>query len=89
VTNEGENRVDNGLLLRSDVHTLFDHGYLGVHPTKKTLLVSPRLRAEWGNGDEFYQRADSGEPISMPDRIADRPNTDFLTWHADTLFKAS
>lgn len=50
VSVEGENRVDNGLLLRSDVHTLFDRGYLGVHPERKTLLVIPRLRAEWGTG---------------------------------------
>jgi hypothetical protein len=40
VTEEGENRVDNGLLLRSDVHTLFDRGYLGVHPDRNTLPVS-------------------------------------------------
>lgn len=26
----GEHRLDNGLLLRSDVHTMFDRGYLGV-----------------------------------------------------------
>jgi putative restriction endonuclease len=24
----GENQIDNGLLLRSDVHTLYDGGYL-------------------------------------------------------------
>jgi putative restriction endonuclease len=28
VKNGGENRLANGLLLRSDVHTLFDRGYL-------------------------------------------------------------
>jgi putative restriction endonuclease len=89
VTDQGENRIDNGLLLRSDVHTLFDRGYLGVDPAKKTLMVSRRLRAEWGNGEEFYRRAASGEPIAMPARVADRPNAEFLTWHADTLFMAS
>lgn len=26
----GENRLDNGLLLRSDVHRMFDLGYLSV-----------------------------------------------------------
>jgi putative restriction endonuclease len=26
----GEHRLGNGMLLRSDIHTLFDHGYLGV-----------------------------------------------------------
>jgi putative restriction endonuclease len=89
VTLEGENRVDNGLLLRSDVHTLFDRGYLGVHPESRRLLVSARLRADWGNGEEFYQRAQSDEPISVPARGADQPNRDFLTWHADTVFLAS
>ncbi|MDQ2880707.1 MAG: HNH endonuclease [Actinomycetota bacterium] len=89
VTNQGENRVDNGLLLRSDVHALFDRGYLAVHPQKKTLLVSPRLRTEWGNGEDFYRRAGSGETICMPQRNLDQPNADFLAWHADTVFRAS
>jgi putative restriction endonuclease len=86
VTDAGENRVDNGLLLRSDVHTLFDRGYLGVHPERKTLLVSPRLRRDWGNGEEFYQREATHEPISMPLRAADRPHAEFLQWHADTVY---
>jgi putative restriction endonuclease len=86
VTKDGENRVNNGLLLRSDVHTLFDRGYLGVHPEKKTLLVSPRLRADWGSGEEFYQRALSGETIGMPRQRCDQPNEDFLTWHTKEVF---
>jgi putative restriction endonuclease len=89
VTSEGQNRVDNGLLLRSDVHTLFDRGYLSVHPGTRTLLVSPRLRSEWGNGEEFYQRASGGEPITSPVRAGDRPNEEFLSWHADEVFLAS
>lgn len=89
VTKLGENRVDNGLFLRSDVHTLFDHGYLSVHPERRTLLVSPRLRSEWGNGEEFYQRASSGEPVAVPARKANQPNQEFLTWHVDEVFQAS
>jgi putative restriction endonuclease len=80
----GQNRLDNGLLLRSDVHTLFDAGYLGVDP-KLRLMVSPRLRTEFDNGEEFYSRA--GTEIDVPDRRADRPNRNFLEWHADTLFR--
>jgi hypothetical protein len=30
VVEDGEHCLDNGLLLRSDVHTLFDRGYLAV-----------------------------------------------------------
>jgi putative restriction endonuclease len=82
----GEHRLDNGLLLRSDVHTLYDRGYLGVDP-KYRLLVSPRLREEFGNGEQFYARA--GEPIAVPERRSDRPNREFLEWHLDEVFKAA
>jgi putative restriction endonuclease len=88
VANGGENRIDNGLLLRSDVHTLFDRGYLGVDP-KYQLVVSPRLRREFENGEEFYDRARSREPIALPQRRVDRPSREFLEWHLDEVFKAS
>jgi putative restriction endonuclease len=86
VTEGGEHRLDNGLLLRSDVHTLFDRGYLGVDP-KHRLLVSPRLREDFGNGEQFYAKA--GEVIDLPERRADRPQRDYLEWHIDEVFKAS
>ncbi|WP_089154244.1 HNH endonuclease [Micromonospora sp. NBS 11-29] len=82
----GEHRLDNGLLLKSDVHILFDRGYLGVDP-KHRLLVSPRLRSEFGNGDQFYAKA--GSVITLPERRADRPHAEFLEWHLDTVFKAA
>lgn len=86
VTNGGEHRLDNGLLLRSDVHTLFDRGYLGVDPRYR-LQVSPRLRVEFGNGEQFYSRA--GQPIALPARRAHRPQAEFLEWHLGEIFKAS
>ena len=86
VSAQGENRLDNGLLLRSDVHTMFDRGYLGVAPDY-TLHVSPRLRSEFGNGDEFYAR--KGSTIALPRNSADRPNAEFLERHMDSVFKAS
>ena len=80
----GEQRLDNGLLLRSDVHTLFDRGYLGVDP-KYRLLVSPRLRAEFSNGDRFYGKA--GQIIHLPERLIDRPKREFLEWHLNEVFQ--
>ncbi|SCE97413.1 HNH endonuclease [Micromonospora mirobrigensis] len=84
--NGGEHRIDNGLLLKSDVHILFDRGYLAVDP-KYRLLVSPRLRSEFGNGDQFYAKA--GQQIALPARRGDRPNVEFLEWHLDSVFKAA
>ncbi len=83
VARGGEHRLDNGLLLRSDVHTLFDRGYLGVDPRHR-LLVSPRLRADFSNGDQFYAKA--GQVIDLPERRADRPGREFLEWHLDEVF---
>lgn len=44
---------------------------------------------DWGNGEEFYRRAQADIPLALPDRQVDRPNSEFLTWHADTVFMAS
>ncbi len=86
VSQNGENRVDNGLLLRSDVHTMFDRGYLGVSPSFQ-LHVSPRLRSEFGNGEEFYSK--HGSTIALPTSLSDHPNSQFLEWHMDRIYKAS
>lgn len=39
------NKVTNGLLLRADLHTLFDCGLIAVDPAEKKVLVAPALRA--------------------------------------------
>jgi hypothetical protein len=69
VASGGKNRLDNGLLLRSDVHAMFDGGYLGVDPAYR-LRVSPRLRDEFGNGEQFYAQA--GQLIALPEHRIDR-----------------
>jgi predicted restriction endonuclease len=45
----GPNRVDNGLLMRSDLHRLFDHGYITVTPDYR-VEVSPKIRERFENG---------------------------------------
>ncbi|WP_454855266.1 HNH endonuclease [Promicromonospora soli] len=87
VAEDGENRVDNGLLLKSDAHTLFDLGYVGVD-SKYRLHVSPALKRETGNGDFFYSKA--GQTIEvMPTNAADQPDREALEWHMDTRFRAA
>ena len=54
---------------------------LSRHRPKHRLLVSPRLRDEFGNGEQFYALA--GQPITVPERRADQPNREFLEWHLD------
>lgn len=85
VSRGGQHRVDNGLLLRSDVHTMFDLGFLTVDATH-ALRVSPSLRHEFGNGEEFYAR--EGETVSLPTDRRLAPAAEFLEWHGDEVFRA-
>lgn len=83
VAARGRHRVDNGLLLRSDIHTLFDAGYVTVTPDYR-FRVSDRLKRDFDNGEHYYRMA--GSPIWVPKRDEDRPNRDFLRRHADETY---
>lgn len=85
VARQGEHRVDNGLLLRSDIHTLFDRGYVTITPELE-FRASRRLRTEFDNGEEYF--ALQGHDLWLPDRPEDRPSKEFLEWHADEVFQA-
>jgi hypothetical protein len=67
-------RVDNGLLLRSDVHTLFDLGLLWVEPA--TLLI--RLHASLLDSEYGYL---DGRALRMPSKKSDRPKAEHLEAH--------
>lgn len=69
----------NGLLLRSDLHTLFDLGYLTVDPDERRLLVSQRIRQEFDNGRHYY--ALHGSEIRSPIDPAALPSRDNLLYH--------
>ncbi len=84
VTREGPHRVDNGLLLRSDIHTLFDQGYVTVTPEHR-VRVSQRLKADFDNGGPYYPLA--GQRIWLPGRVDDYPSREFLEWHADMVYR--
>ena len=83
VTQGGKHQIDNGLLLRTDVHALFDRGYVTVTPDFK-LRVSRRLKEEFDNGEYYYQF--EGGKLWLPSRPEDRPKPEFLGWHGDTVF---
>jgi putative restriction endonuclease len=84
VTKDGPHRVDNGLLLRSDVHALFDQGYVTVTPDRY-FRVSQRLKRDFDNGEAYYPF--SGNTIWLPGRTEDHPSREFLEWHADTVYR--
>jgi len=83
-TSDGPHDVPNGLLLRADIHRLFDKGYVTVTPDLR-FVVSQRLAKEWENGKIYYER--SGRPIAVPGRKGDRPDPELLRWHNENVFE--
>lgn len=80
----GSHNPSNGLLLRQDVHTLFDRGYLTVSPDFH-VEVSRRLKDEFDNGKEYY--ALQGKAILLPGNLAFRPSTEQLVWHNEHVYR--
>ena len=83
VTEGGTHALSNGLLLRSDIHTLFDRGYVTVEPDL-TICVRDRLRADYDNGKIYYQHDKT--KLWVPPNPAMQPSREQLEWHADTKF---
>jgi len=68
------NHVTNGLLLRGDLHTLFDLGLISIQPDAKVVVVAPALRAmEYG---VFH-----GQSLRLPSNAAEGPSELALREH--------
>lgn len=82
----GPHAVYNGLLLRSDVHRLFDRGYITVTSDYR-IEVSRRLREEFENGRYYYPF--HGQKLHhLPLNPPDHPSRELLIWHNEKVFKA-
>lgn len=80
----GEHKVTNGILLRQDIHTLFDKGYLTITPDLE-IEVSRRIREEFANGRDYYKY--NGQPMHPPQNWIDRPSREYLAWHNEKVYR--
>ncbi|MFJ4141686.1 HNH endonuclease [Pseudomonas sp. NPDC089734] len=72
------NVVSNGLLLRADIHTLFDLGLLWVNPDSLLVELADGLK------QSEYSALDQ-KPLSLPLASSDRPSAKALQSHLDSL----
>jgi putative restriction endonuclease len=80
----GLHESSNGILLRKDIHKLFDLGYVTISPDMR-FDVSKRIREEFENGRHYY--ALHGIEVKAPDDQNKRPNRAALVWHNENRFK--
>jgi putative restriction endonuclease len=80
----GTHAPSNGILLRQDLHTLFDRGYMTVTASHH-IEISPRIKEEFHNGKEYY--ALHGQMMSLPEYGDRRPSAEFLKWHNENVYR--
>lgn len=78
-----EHRPDNGMLLRRDLHALFDRGYITVTPDYN-IEVSRRIREEFDNGKDYYKL--HGSRMRMPASANISPDRTALEWHNTNVY---
>lgn len=79
----GGHSLDNGVLMRSDLHTLFDQGYLTITPERR-IEVSSKIREEFENGKEYY--AHQGRELRTPIVPGKPIASDNITWHNENVY---
>lgn len=79
----GSHEVSNGILMRADLHRLFDRGYVTVTPDL-SFQVSTRLKKDFDNGRSYYPL--DGNTVRVPANPTDRPDQAHLEWHVENVF---
>ena len=74
----GTHDPQNGILLRSDLHTLFDRGYVTI-TNDYHFEVSKKIKEDFNNGREYY--AHHGKIINTPKQPNQAPGKEYLDWH--------
>jgi putative restriction endonuclease len=81
----GAHEPSNGILLRRDIHSLFDAGYVTITPALR-FEVSRRIRDEFENGRDYY--AMHGREIRIPKPSRLQPDRTALDWHNINRFRS-
>jgi len=79
----GEHEGSNGILLRTDIHKLFDLGYVTVDENRR-FVVSGRLKADFDNGKHYYDL--HGTALCAPVLASAAPSSSSLEWHRNHRF---
>jgi putative restriction endonuclease len=79
----GPHAKSNGILLRKDIHSVFDTGYATIDADYR-FVVSDKVKSVFNNGNEY--RKLHGTRIRLPQNPTDQPAKDLLRWHNENRF---
>lgn len=82
VERDGPNIVSNGLALSGTAHWMFDRGLVGL-ADDLSILVSRQSN----DPEAVTAMINSSGTLLAPERLANRPRTEFVSWHRENCFK--
>ncbi|MFD1156515.1 HNH endonuclease [Roseovarius aestuarii] len=82
VEQDGPDIVSNGLALSGTAHWMFDRGLVGLSDDL-TILVSRQSN----DLDAVAAMINSSGRLLAPERLANRPRTEFVSWHRENCFR--
>ncbi|TQV69722.1 HNH endonuclease [Denitrobaculum tricleocarpae] len=82
VEHDGPDIVSNGIALSGTAHWMFDRGLVGI-ADDLAILVSRQTN----DPDAVKSMINVSGKLLAPERLADRPRAEFLTWHRENSFK--
>lgn len=80
----GSHSKTNGILLRKDIHSVFDAGYATLDSDYR-FVVSQKVREVFNNGSEYLRL--HGTRLRLPGNPFDHPDKAALRWHNDQRFE--
>ncbi|MEP2031500.1 MAG: HNH endonuclease [Paracoccaceae bacterium] len=82
VDQDGPDIVSNGLALSGTAHWMFDRGLVGISDDL-TILVSRQSN----DPGAVMEMINTSGRLMIPERPANRPRLEFVTWHRENRFK--
>ena len=80
----GPHDVNNGILMRRDLHALFDKGYITI-TSSMNVEVSRRIKEEFENGRDYYRY--HGSKIHLPVKSTYQPSSQYIEWHNTHIYR--
>lgn len=82
----GKHDVRNGILLRTDIHRVFDSGYATIDASGPgfRFVVSDRVKLDFDNGNEYLRL--HGSVLKLPSNPRFAPSREAIRWHNDNRF---
>ena len=76
--------MSNGLVLREELHTLFDRGYMTITEDYR-IEVSKRIKEDYGNGREYY-KMHGNNLLVLPQNKLELPVGEYIRWHNENVY---